>query len=57
MFNVDESVDENNSSSEDPITLNITPLNSLMMTKFHIQDCYLIRQFDRFKGLTMAMQI
>jgi hypothetical protein len=57
MLDVDESVDENNSSGEDPITSNITPLNSLMMTKFHIQDCCLIRRFDRFKGLTMAMQI
>jgi hypothetical protein len=65
MFDVDESANESDSLNEDPTLLNeldedevnMTPLNSLIMTRFHFQDCCLIQQFGKFKGLTMVMQI
>jgi hypothetical protein len=65
MLNVDESAYESHSSDKDPTTLNEPdegevehdPLNTLMMMKFHFQNCCLIQRFCRLKGLIMVMQI
>jgi hypothetical protein len=65
MSDVDESVDESDSLNEDPTKsyeldetkLNMTSSNSLIMTRFHFQDYFLIWQFGKLKGLTMVMQI
>jgi hypothetical protein len=65
MSNVDENVDENNSLGEDPMVSNdleddeieYDPFEFSHMTKFHFQECYLIRRFGKFKGLTMVMQV
>jgi hypothetical protein len=50
MSDVDESVDESDSSNKDPTTLDESDedevehdlFNSLMMKKFHFEDCCLI---------------
>jgi hypothetical protein len=50
IFNVDESANENDSSSEDPIVsdepdedeIEHEPFEFSLMTRFHFQDCYLI---------------
>jgi hypothetical protein len=52
MSNVDESANESDSSNKDPTTLDESDedevkhdlFNSLMMMKFHFQDCCPIRQ-------------